>query len=176
MKKLITIIALLITLTSSALELKIHASDLAVGGNRPGQEKYIDIDIIDRTRTGFEVVTVYIYHQNFDFTYSDTIELRSVFITDLVKNEWPQYKGYKRITFNLPETFPYGGFVIKVTYGNNEVGHFMLEPLVVFDEILEEKKNGAIYFDMNGSKIEKPVGLCIEIVGNIRRKVFIKGI
>jgi hypothetical protein len=175
MKKLILIPIILFCSVCNALELKIYKCGITTL-TKPGATTYVDLDIFDRTRTGYEVVNVFMYHRNADMTFSDTIILESVFITDMVKNDFPQEDGYKRIFFNMPLEYPYGSYLIGVSYCKDVVGQFWKYDAVgVSDEILETRKENATYLDLTGKPMTEPKGICIEVIGTQRRKVYLTG-
>ena len=170
MKKTVLIALLAIASVAQSLELKIYQCSLG-SATQPGDLAFIDLDLYDRTRTGYEVVDVYIYHRNADMTFSDTVILASVFITDMVKNDFPQDNGYKRIWFNMVTDYPYGAYFIKVTYCKDVIGQFWRHQVTSIEDTFLDNNEPVHYYNLSGQEIPEPKGICIEQKGSVRRKI-----
>jgi hypothetical protein len=173
MKKTLIILAFIISLNTFALKLKIVGSTFENTAIKANSVHNIELEW-DWNRTGQEVVNVWMARQDSTGAFIDSVFLYQFPITSFL--DFPRgNKGYQ-IPLQMPSQYTYGKFYVFCSYNDTPAGAFWITQTVgVYDEILEDKKEDAIYYDLNGSLLSNPNGLCIEVIGMNRRKVFIRG-
>jgi hypothetical protein len=176
MKKTLIIIAFIISLNTFALKLKIVGSTFENTAVKANSFHTIEIlgDVYNRSSP--EVINIWMARKDSTGNFVDSVFLYTFNIKDMF---YPTYRmgkeGYE-INIQMPSQYTYGKFYVFCSYNDTPKGAFWITQTVgVYDEILENKKEDAIYYDLNGSLLSSPNGLCIEIIGMNRRKVFIRG-
>lgn len=169
MKKLITSIAILLTLNASALGFTISYNSFS-SGVKPNSAQAVELNMVDSRKIGNEIVNIIIVHVNPDNTVSDSLVLFSFPISDWTK--YPYGNLDRRFWFNMPADYPNGKFRITISYtAGNIMGFYIANVTGIEDKIIDTKETPQ-YYDLNGKLLEEPKGLCIEVINGVRRKIY----
>lgn len=176
MKKTTIILAILLTLDIFALKLRIFNATFNTTAVKANSVHSIEVLGDQYGYSSPEVVNIWMARKDSTGAFVDSVFLYKFNIKDLFYPTYRMGKDGYTINLQMPAEYYYGKFYILVDYTDQPQGAFWITQTVgIYDEIVEDKKEGAIYYDINGSLLSSPNGLCIEVIGSNRRKVFIRG-
>jgi hypothetical protein len=172
MKKTFTLIALTLTFVASALELKIVECFFTTTAAKPNQEGYIGLDWVDRQRNSTELIVISMHHKNADGTLTDSLVLRSFYISEFNTDNFQIKNNAYRIPITMPDYYIHGSMVIKVTYTKQVSGGFFVSPAVGVEDDIVNNLKSATYYSLDGQLLPEPKGICIEVIGNKRSVIY----